>query len=376
MKIAIIDFYRADSAPEQRVIDILETWVEDKFLIVRNSVENDRILALSKKENVEVLCIPRVVNYGKYADLISFITNTRKIVKTVNSMNPDLIIISNPRLFYLSLFLKSKKMILMFRDYWRRKNPLSYIEYIMARYFVKRVDMIISVTNSLREKIIDELKIPSEKVFLLPNSCDTDKFNRRSAKESLKEELSILDKKIIIYVGALDYLRRLDRFVDAFSRLEENYAFLVVGEGYEKESLEKQSSDYVLNDRIIFLGKLPHEKVIELLKISDVAINSFIKTKESEVSFPVKTAEYLSAGLPIISDNVGEVANVIEENEIGLVIYSAEPKEIAEKIEYLLKNDEIRTKMSQNAIEYANKNLDIRKNLEKLRTKLSSLFQE
>ena len=100
--------------------------------------------------------------------------------------------------------------------------------------------------------------------------------------------------------------------------------------------------DELLDNRVHFLGRIPHEELPNYTQMADVGIVLEEPLGKSfEFSLPNKLFDYIHAELPIISGNLVEIKNIIETYNVGLVIENYLPKTIAKTIERLITDNEL-----------------------------------
>lgn len=145
-------------------------------------------------------------------------------------------------------------------------------------------------------------------------------------------------KEIIdfLFVGRLVKVKNLSYLIKGFCEaLKENKKIFlhIVGEGRERNSLEKLTEKLNVNDFIKFHGVLYKENLLDIYKSSDV----FLITSEYE-SFSMVTTEAMACGLPVIGTNVGFLPSLIKDGERGFLVELNNINELKEKILFFAKN--------------------------------------
>ena len=127
----------------------------------------------------------------------------------------------------------------------------------------------------------------------------------------------------------------------------------IAGDGVDENSLKEQSKRLNLENKVKFLGKVPHNKVPETLQKMDVFVVPSIWECES---FGVAAVEAAACGLPVIASNIGGLPEVVIHNETGFLVAPKKAVEIADKILFLYQNLKIRKEMAKAAREFVLKN--------------------
>ena len=149
--------------------------------------------------------------------------------------------------------------------------------------------------------------------------------------------------KNIIFTGVMYHHRGLDILLDSILEVVENHndvKFIFIGNGPEKEKLEKIVIDKKISDFVIFKGWIDREEISEKLANSVIGIGPLRLTDVTKGALPIKVLEYMASSLPIIAQNGTLPKNILEDGKNGFFIKNAQ--ELAEKINYLLDNESTR----------------------------------
>ena len=116
--------------------------------------------------------------------------------------------------------------------------------------------------------------------------------------ELKRTELS--DKKIILYTGTLHQKFGVMNLVKAFQQIDDpDYRLVICGIGDSAEVIRKTAEN---DSRISFLGQLSRDEVLEWQKKATVLVNPRQNNEDfTKYSFPSKTMEYLSSGIPVVA---------------------------------------------------------------------------
>ncbi|MCT8140290.1 glycosyltransferase family 4 protein [Anaerobacillus sp. CMMVII] len=129
---------------------------------------------------------------------------------------------------------------------------------------------------------------------------------------------------VVIMVGRLHPIKGHDVVFEAIKKVKDNIPnlkLLIVGDGPSEADLKQKVASLNIDRHVLFLGFHPEEKIDSLLKLADV----FLLSSYSE-SFPLVVLEAARAKIPVISTDVGGVADLIDDETLGWVI---PPKSVA-----------------------------------------------
>ena len=215
----------------------------------------------------------------------------------------------------------------------------------------QKIDHVIALTNFTRNEIMAHCSITSEKISVLPHGDYEALFSRYGRNDDLAKRVrqKAGNRKIIAFLGHIRPYKGLEVFVDAFGlikqRLPDSF-FLVAGSvlvGDKKDWEEKLAENHKSNDMWTDLRFVPVEDIKAYLSVVDVLVQPYICASQSG-----NTVMAYAAGVPVISTNVGGLAEMIEDGKTGYVIAPGNPEAIADAISKCFEGDNYK-KISQNA---------------------------
>jgi glycosyltransferase involved in cell wall biosynthesis len=168
---------------------------------------------------------------------------------------------------------------------------------------------------------------------------------------SFFEQLGIFKKNkeiIISYVGSLNMTYRIDWLIDAIKKMDKSIKLVICGSGPLLSGYKKQAQDY---SNIIFTGWIDKSKIWHLLRVSNLGVSPHNKRADAKLLLTNKVAEYLSAGLPVLTNlpKNGETGKLLLKNKCGFCFNFNDPTNLV-KILVKIKNDtKLLKNMSKNA---------------------------
>lgn len=265
---------------------------------------------------------------------------------------------------------KVKKTVFYTADYahQRFKNPLmNWFYHLLDRFGIKNTDQVWNVSTRITKQR-EKQGLPKEKNLNVPNAPEFGKTKRLPYSKIKRHDLVI----VAHLIRAIDY-PLIIRAVKNLSRKYKDIRLLIIGSGPYEEELKKLVQRLSLSDRILFLGRKPHNELLEIL--SQRAVGLALYTRDypwTEFGDSMKTREYLACGLPVIMTNVPSTADDIKEAEAGYVIGLKE-EEFEKAIDKLFSDQKLYLRMRENAIKLA-KSCDFDLIIEKVLSKLAFMY--
>ena len=206
-------------------------------------------------------------------------------------------------------------------------------ERLCARF----TDRLIAVSRPTIQKGLANHIGRVDKYALIYNGIQAEKFRRSTDEEQKRLELGLNPAyKLVGMIGRLDKQKNPLDFIRAAAIVVKDYPqvqFLIAGEGSLRPECEQLIADLHLQEKFLLLGyRNDIDKIIPILTL--VAMSSLWE------GLPVVFQEAMSAGKPIVANNVDGASDVVIDDETGYLVTPKRPQEMAERILYLLNNDQ------------------------------------
>lgn len=176
--------------------------------------------------------------------------------------------------------------------------------------FPPHFDLITTHNRYLKQVIIDEARIPPEKIYSLPQGVEIRAFlNAESDSHYQKKYRLQPDDNIVVYSASLgitsDFQLALPMLIE-FLKSCDDAKILVVGDGVKKKHFVKKVEAYGLQEHMFFTGHIDHTEMPSVLKLAKVGINYMAPTQANQCRASIKVREYLAAGLNVVCNPVGD----------------------------------------------------------------------
>ena len=224
-----------------------------------------------------------------------------------------------------------------------------------ANYIYKNANNIVAVSETYANRASSVNNIFQHK---LSTYLGTDLNHFDECKETNKY---VFDDNIIriAYIGTLGHNYDIKCIIDAIRLLNDkginNTKFLVMGDGPLKQEFKNYAKEKNVNCE--FTGRLPYEEMVGVLCSCDIAVNPI--KGNSACSIINKVGDYAAAGLPVIStQECEEYRKLVDNYKIGFNCENENSQDVANKLERLIKDKELRTEMGKNNRRLAEEKFD------------------
>ncbi|MCX7641998.1 MAG: glycosyltransferase [Elusimicrobiales bacterium] len=296
------------------------------------------------------------------------ILNLKKIFETYKF---DVVIAHHPKAhnysFWAKKISKHKPILIAFR---RVSHPIPKNLFVKIRYLSKDTNVIIAVSKSI-EKILIDYGINPQKIKVIYSGVNTSIFYKKEKDIKFKKSLGLHENDLVIsHIGNFSKEKGQDITLKAAKILyEKGYDFKLIFAGINTNSLEmiKLIEDIgVPKHKTILLGL--RKDVEKILNITDISVNSSIKGEA--LSGAIR--ESLACGVCVVANNISGNNEIVVNGINGFLFEKGNYAEMAEKIENLIKNYDLRKKLSQNST----KTISEKFSIEKTANELLSIIDE
>lgn len=203
------------------------------------------------------------------------------------------------------------------------KSLVKFAEKIVYR----NVDYI-SANNSALGKYCEKNGSKFSNIGVNFPPLDLSHFQTVSKNPELRKKHGIKsDDFVLLFLGTFYEFSGIEKVLETFSvNRHPKIKILLVGGGIHEVSIKQTISKLSIEDSVILTGFIEYKNIPEFFAEADVAFNSFESQLVSEVAFPHKVLQYLSAGIPTISTKLAGLYSALG-NEAG-VVWVNQPEEI------------------------------------------------
>lgn len=286
-----------------------------------------------------------------------------KFIKQLKEFKPHLIHINTSfkwapmmrDLIFLNIAKKNDFPVIFFIHGWEREFGYKIKNNIISKSIIKnnlkKADVIIVLAKHFKDELVS-LGIQKENIFISSTMINSDIYIP-SGKSFNRPYNVLFCANIIREKGPYELLDAIPIVINDFP----DTRFIFLGDGKEIENLKKKSIEKGIVKNVEFKGYKTGTEKIRLFKEAHI----FILPSYSE-GFPTVVLEAMAAGLSLLVTPMGRLSEIIKDDIHGFIIKTMppDPKEIADKMIYLLKNPKLLKKISETNINEVKKNYDVK----------------
>jgi glycosyltransferase involved in cell wall biosynthesis len=206
-----------------------------------------------------------------------------------------------------------------------------------AKTWSRKVDAFIAPSAFIRDFAVRG-GIPRDKIYLKPNCVEPDPGRRGEWED------------FVLFAGRLSPEKGVLTLLRAWAQLDRHIQLRIAGDGPLRGELEAFAGNSGMKN-VIFLGALPHEEVLSLMKRARL----FVFPAEGYEGFPMTVVEALACGAVIAASDLGAIREVLREGETGYFFTAGNPTSLAERVASLWTSAELRRVSALARAEYESK---------------------
>jgi glycosyltransferase involved in cell wall biosynthesis len=222
---------------------------------------------------------------------------------------------------------------------------------------VRVSDRIFAVSKKTKKDYVEQHQISAEKISVIYNGVDSNKFHPKVTGELIREEYSLGDSPVVLTVGSGIVMKGCIFVLFAVKeilRVFPNLKLMIVGiDPKYKERMVPIVQKLGIQNNVILVNRIPNSELPYYYSASDLVVLPSLSE-----NFPVVMLEAMSSGKPVVASRVGGIPEVIKDKETGFLFDPGSVSQMVEKIVYLLGDSSMRSKMGKAGRELVEKRFD------------------
>jgi glycosyltransferase involved in cell wall biosynthesis len=215
---------------------------------------------------------------------------------------------------------------------------------------MQKADHIVTISESMKAAII-ERGIDAEKITVVPNAVDCEKFKPKRKKARLLRTHGLRKKKVLGYISNMSRREGHEILIKAMPAIIENHPdamLLLVGDGRERPALEKLTSECGVVDHVIFTGNVDHGLITDYYAIIDLFIVPRRRDYAADLVTPLKPYEAMAMKIPLLVSDRPALKEIIGDDR-GFSFETENIEDLAGAVDECLSNPSECSKRSRHA---------------------------
>jgi len=307
------------------------------------------------------------IRYPGLRELSAILLLKHKIEIISQLEKPNIIHAHSPSLCGFAAALAAKKLkkpfIYEIRAFWEDaavdQGKFGYGSFLYKFYqklenkVVKEANAVVTLCEGLKKELISRSFKP-EKIFVVPNAVDLNRFTPLNRDNQLAQRLGIDDNIVLGFIGSFYRFEGLDLLVKAVAKIEK-VKLILVGDGERYEEIKKLVSELNLSSKVVITGRVPHSEVKKYYSLMDIMVYPRLSERITELVTPLKPLEAMALGKIVVGSDVGGVKEIIGEgqNAGGLTFKAGDLEDLVAKLKLVIDNSELRDEFKKKALNRA-----------------------
>ncbi|MCS7230370.1 MAG: glycosyltransferase family 4 protein [Candidatus Kryptonium sp.] len=292
-----------------------------------------------------------------------FFENFRKLCDVLKRRNFDVV----------HIFRSHDVKLISLVSFWLGKNINAIFEPqigigsnkkdLFHRFIYKKIKFVIAPSRDVANGFLKNLPVGKEKVRIIHLGIDVDKFKfREDRREKIRKEFGFKDEVVIGIVSRFSPGKGHEDLFKAFKILSEeikNVKLLIVGEptvgelNYAKK-LQELEKELGIEDKTVWTGF--RRDINDIL----CGVDIFVAPSHAE-AFGLSLVEAMATELPVVATKSAGFLDIISDGENGLFFEKGNYQDLAEKIKFLINNQELAKQLGKKARETAREKFSFEK---------------
>jgi glycosyltransferase involved in cell wall biosynthesis len=230
----------------------------------------------------------------------------------------------------------------------QERNTLPWTYAATEEYYgTTSSDITIVPTQWLKNLFVEEFKVPSDHLKVIPYGMDIDLFLQKIGQHPRLERPS--DKKVIACPARLVPVKGHKHLLDALAQLRDertDWICWLIGNGPLRKQLEQQRHRLNLENHVVFLGN--RGDVPSLLDQADIVVLPSLQDNQ-----PFSIMEAHVAGKPVVVSNAGGIPEMVEHGQTGVISPAGDTELLYQNLKKVLVDDDFRKEIAEKAKERA-----------------------
>lgn len=250
-----------------------------------------------------------------------------RIVEVAESFRPDVIHAHSPIFNGQAALLAQGRLgipvVYEIRAFWEDdavdKNKFSEGSFVYRQVrrietgICRKADHVVVICDGLKQDLLSR-DLDGDRIVVVPNGVDRSRFQPLQKDPELARSLGLDGKVVVGFIGSFFHYEGLPLLVEAAHLLRDRHPelrVLLVGGGEDEERTRARARELGVEDRVVFTGRVPHDKVADYYALVEVLVYPRISRRITELVTPLKPLEAMAMEIGVMGSDVGGVRELL-----------------------------------------------------------------
>lgn len=212
---------------------------------------------------------------------------------------------------------------------------------------------VICVSEPARDHMITKWDVPADKIVVIPNAVDVQRFKPDpDLRAETRTAFQLKKQPLLVFVGSFYQWHDVGTLLNAFALVLESdpdARLVLVGDGGERERMIRLALELSIEQSVQFTGFVAHEDIVRYVNAADIAVVPVPVMNQVMWLSPMKLFEYMASGKAVIASAMGQIVNIIQDGENGLLVPAGDVNALASAIIKLIADPDLRMRLGRQA---------------------------
>lgn len=250
----------------------------------------------------------------------------------------------------------------VYEDKWKRGSLKERFWRVIEASTCRMADLVFTHSESEAEYFSKFYNIKKQKITPLYSFIDQSKFEPMAKDKKLIKEFNLKNKFVVCFHGSFLKMHGVQYMIKTIPLVLKKYPetiFLFIGYGAHYEQCVSLVKRLGVGKNTIFTGKVDFKQIQKYLSLADVWLGLFSAAEKAQRVSRAGMFEVMAMGIPVITARNRDVMRSFKDMENIVFTNAEDPKDLAEKIIFLIENTNLRKKIGKSALEFVDKNMSL-----------------
>lgn len=199
--------------------------------------------------------------------------------------------------------------------------PADYVKRLAAFLMGRLAHGVVAVSPRIKQLLVDQFRVPDKRVLALANGVDIDAIRPVPRAQAIGRAGLDPATRYVVFCGRLESWGDFDTLLEAFAavhRRRPDTALLLVGDGPERERIERRGGELGVSEAMVMTGFVEDRaRIGDLIGAATVALICY---RDGFVGSPIKLAEYLAAGRAVVAKDTPGMREALAPTGAGVAV--------------------------------------------------------